>query len=75
DFRRLGSPTKTIQDSQLVNSNSTLAKRILQLLQYVGYLRIKHISKEDNRVADSLVKMLTDKDHNVQVFEEVPRKL
>ncbi|MBA0784284.1 hypothetical protein Gotri_001872, partial [Gossypium trilobum] len=66
---RLGSHTKTIQDSQLVNSNSTLAKRILQLLQYVGYWRIKHIPMEDNRVADSLVKMSTDKDHNVQVFE------
>ncbi|MBA0662628.1 hypothetical protein Goklo_006717, partial [Gossypium klotzschianum] len=47
-------------------------RRILQILHSIEYWRIRHVLREDNRVLDSLTKMISDKDHNVQVFEERP---
>ncbi|MBA0735792.1 hypothetical protein Gogos_019607, partial [Gossypium gossypioides] len=59
---------KAVQDSQSVSLNSALVKRILQLLQSIGYWRFRHVPREENRVADSLAKMETDKENDVQVF-------
>ncbi|MBA0555519.1 hypothetical protein Golob_025691 [Gossypium lobatum] len=56
---------KIIQERQKVNSNSALVRRIFQLLQLVGFWRIQHFPREENRVADSLVKMVSDKKDGV----------
>lgn len=55
--------------------NSTLARRILELLKRVGYWRIRHVPREENRVVDSLAKMVSDKKEDVWTFEEALREL
>ncbi|MFQ6636007.1 hypothetical protein Gotur_013679 [Gossypium turneri] len=64
---------KIIQDSHPINSSSTLVKKILQLLHSIEHWRIRHVSREDNRVVDSLTKMASDKDHNVQFLRRFLR--
>ncbi|MBA0640561.1 hypothetical protein Goklo_023487, partial [Gossypium klotzschianum] len=66
---------KIIQESQLASANSVLVRRILQLLKLVGYWRIRHVSREENRVVNSLTKMASDKKEDIWVFEEVPEEL
>ncbi|MBA0721380.1 hypothetical protein Golax_008926, partial [Gossypium laxum] len=52
---------KGIYDSSLVDSNSALIRRIHQILLKVDHWRIKHVSREKNRVVDCLAKMLLNK--------------
>ncbi|MBA0748105.1 hypothetical protein Gogos_004957, partial [Gossypium gossypioides] len=66
---------KIIQESQPINSSSASVRRILQILHSIEYWRIKHVPREENRVADLLTKMTSDKDHKVQLFEEAPGSL
>ncbi|MBA0758384.1 hypothetical protein Gotri_021389 [Gossypium trilobum] len=66
---------KIIQERQLASANSVLVRRILQLLKLVGYWRIRHVPREENRVADSLAKTASGKKEDIRVFEEVLEEL
>ncbi|MBA0550442.1 hypothetical protein Golob_021390, partial [Gossypium lobatum] len=67
---------KLIQESQSASANSSLVRRVLQLLKLVGYWRIRqYVPREENRVVDSSAKMASDKKKDVRIFEEVPEKL
>lgn len=43
----------TIQESSTLGSNSTLIRRILQLLSQISHLNIYHIPKTENQEGDS----------------------
>lgn len=67
---------KLIQESQSTSANSSLVRRVLQLLKLVGCWRIRqYVPREENRVTDSLAKMASDKKKDVRIFAEVPEKL
>ncbi|MBA0624299.1 hypothetical protein Godav_009683, partial [Gossypium davidsonii] len=63
---------KDLQDSPLEGSNSALTRRIQQMLSRFSRWSIIHISREDNQDVDKLVKMVHERRHGVQLFEDLP---
>ncbi|MBA0684468.1 hypothetical protein Goari_026053, partial [Gossypium aridum] len=59
-------------DDSAETSNSTLIRRILQTLSTVKQWKIQHISREENIIADSLVKMVQDRRPGSRLFEDPP---
>ncbi|MBA0800783.1 hypothetical protein Gohar_011198, partial [Gossypium harknessii] len=59
-------------DDSAETSNSTLIRRILQTLTTVKQWKIQHISREENIIADSLVKMVRDRRPGSRLFEDPP---
>ncbi|MBA0571905.1 hypothetical protein Golob_002274 [Gossypium lobatum] len=66
---------KAIQDGQLSDLNFVLVRRIFQVLKHIGHWRLRYVSREENKAADFLAKMASDKKEGVQIFDEVPKEL
>ncbi|KAK5837529.1 hypothetical protein PVK06_013339 [Gossypium arboreum] len=66
---------KAIQKFFLIDSNSTLIKRIHQLLAKVGRSIMQHIPRESNIIVDCMAKLTFDTAQNLTVFEEIPREV
>ncbi|KAH1045874.1 hypothetical protein J1N35_036658 [Gossypium stocksii] len=56
---------KAIQENLSNGSNSTLVRRIHSLLSWIGHWSVWHISREDNQDADSLVKLVYEKNNGL----------
>ncbi|MBA0607395.1 hypothetical protein Godav_019703 [Gossypium davidsonii] len=65
----------TIQEGVFRISNSTLLRRIHQFLTKVKQWKIQHIPREQNTVADSLVKMICDRKPGLRLFEDPPLRV
>ncbi|MFQ6651330.1 hypothetical protein Gotur_023689 [Gossypium turneri] len=61
---------KAIQNVHLIDSSSTLLRRIHASLQAIHHWKIKHIPTEKNQAADRSAKMVTVKSTDIQVFED-----
>ncbi|MBA0562530.1 hypothetical protein Golob_007566, partial [Gossypium lobatum] len=66
---------KAIQNVHLIDSSSTLLRRIHASLQAIHHWKIKHIPREKNEAADRIAKMVTVKSTDKQVFEDTPEEL
>lgn len=53
-------------------SNSTLVRKILKVLEHIGRWRLRHVPREYNKDVDFPVKMVSDRNESVQVFDEAP---
>ncbi|MBA0882008.1 hypothetical protein Goshw_006329, partial [Gossypium schwendimanii] len=61
-----------IQDGSSGNSNSTLIKRILQVLNMFKQWKIQHLPRENNSIVDSLAKSVRTKSLGLRLFEYPP---
>ncbi|MBA0867322.1 hypothetical protein Goshw_029264, partial [Gossypium schwendimanii] len=61
-----------IQDVSSGNSNSTLIRRILQVLNMFKQWKIQHFPREENSTADSLAKSVRTKSLGLRLFEDPP---
>lgn len=66
---------KALQANHLENSPLALVKRIHLCLQNVEQWCFKHILRDENKVADRLAKMASDRDIEVQVLDKVLEEL
>ncbi|MBA0874014.1 hypothetical protein Goshw_010368, partial [Gossypium schwendimanii] len=64
-----------IQDGSSGNSNSTLLKRLLQVLKMVKQWKIQHIPREENSIADSLAKSICTRSLGLRLFEDPPLRI
>ncbi|MBA0735612.1 hypothetical protein Gogos_019446, partial [Gossypium gossypioides] len=62
---------KAIQDFSLADSNSTLIRRIHQLLANVGHWVMQHIPRELNEIANCMAKLAFDTGQNLMMFEKI----
>ncbi|MBA0715001.1 hypothetical protein Golax_013936, partial [Gossypium laxum] len=60
------------QEDTFKISNSTLLKRIHQILTNVKQWKIQHIPREENTMTDSIVKMIRDRKSRLRLFENPP---
>ncbi|MBA0582529.1 hypothetical protein Gorai_024671, partial [Gossypium raimondii] len=65
---------KAIQDFSLADSNSTLIRRIHQLLANVGHWVMQHIPRELNEIANCMAKLAFDTGQNLTMFEKIPKE-
>ncbi|MBA0686956.1 hypothetical protein Goari_014523, partial [Gossypium aridum] len=61
-----------IQEGAFRISNTTLLRRIKQILKQ---RMIQHIPREENTIADSLVKKVQDRRLGLRLFEDPPLKV
>ncbi|MBA0808850.1 hypothetical protein Gohar_024557, partial [Gossypium harknessii] len=61
-----------IQDVSSRNSNSTLIRRILQVLNMFKQWKIQHFPREENSIAGSLAKSVRTKSLRLRLFEDPP---
>ncbi|MBA0748976.1 hypothetical protein Gogos_002946, partial [Gossypium gossypioides] len=61
-----------IQDGSFRNSNSTLIRRILQVLNMFKQWKIQHFPREENSIADSLAKLVRTRSLSLRLFEDPP---
>ncbi|MBA0812303.1 hypothetical protein Gohar_026281, partial [Gossypium harknessii] len=61
-----------IQDGSSRNSNSTLIRRILQVLNMFKQWKIQHLTREENSIADSLAKSVRTRSLSLRLFEYPP---
>ncbi|MBA0733787.1 hypothetical protein Gogos_017766, partial [Gossypium gossypioides] len=61
-----------IQDGSSESSNSTLVKRILQVLNMFKQWKIQHLPREGNSIADSLAKSIRTRSLGLRLFEDHP---
>ncbi|MBA0638020.1 hypothetical protein Godav_029679 [Gossypium davidsonii] len=59
-----------IQEESFRGSTSALVRRIRQLLDTVRLWKIQHISRDKNKIADGLVRMVHDRRSGLRVFED-----
>ncbi|MBA0769987.1 hypothetical protein Gotri_018672 [Gossypium trilobum] len=60
-----------IQEEALGGSKSTLITRIHQLLSKVHHWSIQHIPRDENKIADGLVKMVHDKRTRLHILKDL----
>ncbi|MBA0802705.1 hypothetical protein Gohar_012979 [Gossypium harknessii] len=65
----------SFQDRQMADSTSALMRRIYQLLQTIDQWSIRHVPRKRKQMVDSIVKMISDRIIEVQVFEDEPKQL
>lgn len=58
---------KAIHNGYLSDSNTVLVRRIFYVLKHIGHWRLRHVLREENKAADFLAKMTSDK----YIFDEV----
>ncbi|MBA0699793.1 hypothetical protein Goari_001399, partial [Gossypium aridum] len=61
-----------IQDGSSGNFNSTLIKRILQVLNMSKQWKIQHLPREENSITDSLAKSVRTSSLGLRLFEDPP---
>ncbi|MBA0668706.1 hypothetical protein Goklo_001593 [Gossypium klotzschianum] len=59
-------------DGSSRNSNSTLIKRILQVLNMSKQWKIQHLPREENSITDSLAKSVRTRSLSLRLFEDPP---
>ncbi|MBA0739569.1 hypothetical protein Gogos_012830, partial [Gossypium gossypioides] len=64
-----------IKDAYSRNFNSSLVRRIHHILEVVKQWKIQHIPREENSIADSLVKTLHNKRLGLRLFEDPPLRI
>ncbi|MBA0874241.1 hypothetical protein Goshw_013897, partial [Gossypium schwendimanii] len=61
-----------IQDGSSRNSNSTLIRRIFQVLNMFKQWKIQHLPREENSIADNLAKSACTRSLGLRLFEYPP---
>ncbi|KAH1047396.1 hypothetical protein J1N35_038180 [Gossypium stocksii] len=64
---------QTLTNMDLEDSGITVLRRTQRILQSEGEWRIKHISRDQNSVADRLAKLSLSWKSSLQVFDEAPK--
>lgn len=59
-----------IQEGSSSDSTSTQVRRFHQLLQRINHQRIQHISREENLLVDSLVKLVRERRTELRLYED-----
>ncbi|MBA0752410.1 hypothetical protein Gogos_001249, partial [Gossypium gossypioides] len=59
-----------VQDGSSENSNSTLIKRILQVLNMSKQWKIQHLPREENSITNSLAKSVRTRSLGLRLFED-----
>lgn len=66
---------KVLQDIHSTKLTSALVRKIYMILQIIEQWKIKYISRKRNQVADRLIKMTSERNSALQVFEKTPEEL
>ncbi|MBA0875501.1 hypothetical protein Goshw_002158 [Gossypium schwendimanii] len=67
--------TTAIQEGVFRILNTTIIRRIHQTLTNVKQRKIQHILREENTVANNLVKIIRDRRLGLRLFEDTPSRV